>query len=143
MADRYILEDIFSLRLIAPPGTMPVPLVMPEPMKLARPQASTRAAEAWRDRLVDREPELLARLGVDWPQHGQRHIRCPFPEHEDRRPSWRWDTEHRAWFCTCGGGDFVSAVMRLRASGFKDSVRWIEQELGLCRRSTVTKCAHR
>jgi hypothetical protein len=38
-----------------------------------------------------------------------------------------------------GGGDFVSAVMRLRASGFEDSARWIEQELGLCSRPAVTK----
>ena len=90
-----------------------------------------QAGQAWRDRLVDREIELLARLGVEWAPHGQRHIRCPFPEHEDRRPSWRWDTEHRAWFCTCGGGDFVSAVMRMRACNFKGAVRWIERELGL------------
>ena len=103
----------------------------------------TQAPDAWRDRLVGHEFELLARLGVDWPQHGRRHIRCPFPDHEDRHPSWRWDSERAAWFCTCGGGDLISAVMRLRASGFKDSARWIEQELGLCSRPAVVKWACR
>ena len=93
----------------------------------------TRAPGAWRDRLVDRELELLARLGIDWPPHGRHHIRCPFPDHEDRHPSWRWDTEHRAWFCTCGGGDLISAVMRMRACEFKDALRWVERELGMRR----------
>ena len=90
-----------------------------------------RAADEWRDRLVGHEHALLARLGVDWPQQGRRHIRCPFPNHEDRHPSWRWDSERAAWFCTCGGGDVISAVMRIRACEFKDALRWVEQEMGL------------
>ena len=93
----------------------------------------TEAPGAWSDRVVGREVELLARLGVNWPQPGQHHIRCPFPDHEDRHPSWRWAAERHAWFCTCGGGDLISAVMRMQACSFKDAVRWVERELGMRR----------
>jgi hypothetical protein len=101
----------------------------------------TWLADIWRDHLVGREVELLARLGIDWPQRGQRHIRCPFPDHEDRHPSWRWDAERRAWFCTCGrgGGDLILAVMRMKGCDFKEAVRWVEAELGIRRRSTGSR----
>jgi len=94
----------------------------------------------WRDRLVGREQELLARLGIDWPQRGRRHIRCPFPDHEDHSPSWRWDSERRAWFCTCGrgGGDLIAAVMPMRGCDFKAAVRWVEDQLGIERNHSTT-----
>jgi hypothetical protein len=39
-------------------------------------------------------------LGIDW-QGGAPHISCPYPEHADEDPSWRWD-EHRARaYCSC------------------------------------------
>ena len=101
--------------------------------------ATMQVVDAWRDLIVGHELELLGRLGVDWPLNGRRHIRCPFPDHEDRHPSWRWDAERAAWFCTCGGGDLISAVMRMRNCGFREAVRWVEHELGTHRRPAGTR----
>ena len=102
-----------------------------------------RITEAWRDLIVGHEVDLLGRLGVDWSLNDRHHIRCPFPDHEDRHPSWRWDSARQAWFCTCGGGDFISAVMRMRACEFKEAVQWLERDLGIHRRPVVTRRGRR
>jgi hypothetical protein len=52
--------------------------------------------------VAGREGELLGLLGIDpGPSRGARHRPCPFPDHDDAHPSWRWDAEKRRWFCTC------------------------------------------
>ncbi len=63
--------------------------------------------------IAGREEALLAALGISWPGRGG-HIRCPFPDHEDRNPSWRWDSDLVRWFCTCGHGDVFDAIGRMR-----------------------------
>ena len=47
-----------------------------------------------------REIEVLRSLRIDW-TGARTHIRCPYPGHADRNPSWRWDQQQRKAFCTC------------------------------------------
>jgi hypothetical protein len=37
-----------------------------------------------------RETNLLDALGILW-RSARLHINCPFPDHPDRNPSWRFD----------------------------------------------------
>lgn len=52
-----------------------------------------------------REDEVVRALGIHW--HGSSgHIRCPYPNHEDRNPSWRLMDSGQAVCsapCVCGG----------------------------------------
>ena len=45
------------------------------------------------------EVEILNKLGVEWP--GKGHVHCPYPDHPDKDPSWRWDERKKRAFCTC------------------------------------------
>ncbi|MGO9475688.1 MAG: AAA family ATPase [Rhodomicrobium sp.] len=82
-----------------------------------------------RKEIEGREMEILTALGIDW-QARRKHIRCPFPNHDDRNPSWRWDHESRRWFCTCGNGSIFDAVIRMRGGDFKEVVAWCKEVLG-------------
>ena len=44
---------------------------------------------AARDAVKERENDILSALGIQW--SGKQHIRCPYPDHTDDHPSWRWD----------------------------------------------------
>jgi hypothetical protein len=47
-----------------------------------------------------RETEILSALGIGW--NGKtNYIRCPYPNHGDEHPSWRWDAAKRRAHCTC------------------------------------------
>jgi hypothetical protein len=49
-----------------------------------------------------REAAVLNALGIEW--NGKaRHILCPYPDHPDHQPSWRWDEKRKLAFCTCIG----------------------------------------
>jgi hypothetical protein len=71
------------------------------------------------------EAEVLKAIGIDWPG-GSKHITCPYPDHADKHPSWRWDDQDRKAFCTCRkvhdifdvvsgmtGVDFAAAKIRV------------------------------
>jgi hypothetical protein len=60
------------------------------------PNASIREA------VKNREIGILNALGIPW-SGGSSHISCPYPEHPDREPSWRWDDKRKVAFCTCIG----------------------------------------
>ena len=91
-----------------------------------------RHLEDIKERLRGREIEVLRQLGIDWPpQRGRSHINCPFPDHSDKAPSWRWDKHKSAWFCTCGGGDLISAVQRKLGRSFPEALAFICEALGL------------
>lgn len=74
-----------------------------------------------------RELEVLSRLGISPPARG--HINCPFPGHTDNDPSWRWDEAEACYFCTCGSGRIVDAVMQMLGFSFKDAAAWIREEV--------------
>jgi hypothetical protein len=40
--------------------------------------------------ILGRETDVLDALGIRW-REGGPHIRCPYRDHEDEHPSWRWD----------------------------------------------------
>lgn len=89
--------------------------------------------------LVERSPDALRRrvdlravaaaLGVVF--EGDR-ARCPFPDHEDRNPSfqvWTGDDGVPRWKCwsRCGHGDVFDLVMRLRGIGFAEAVAYVRE----------------
>ena len=57
-------------------------------------------------------------------------IICPFPDHADKHPSWRWDGGKRRWFCTCGdgSGSVYDAVMRMKGFDFVEAVCWVKED---------------
>jgi hypothetical protein len=57
---------------------------------------------AIRDAVTGREADILNALGIPW-SGGSTHIFCPYPDHPDRDPSWRWDDKRKVAFCTCIG----------------------------------------
>jgi hypothetical protein len=71
------------------------------------------------------ETQILHALGITPPQHG--HIRCPFPDHEDRDPSWRWDFNNRRYFCTCdpNSGDIFDVVQKIHGGDFMDALHFV------------------
>jgi hypothetical protein len=63
------------------------------------------ATAAIREAVKGREANVLNALGINWtPQGKTKHIRCPYPDHNDANPSWRWDDKRKVAFCTCIGG---------------------------------------
>ena len=68
------------------------------------------------------ETKILAALGIR-PQ-GAGHIKCPFPDHDDANPSWRWDQRKARAYCTCANGHALSifeVLGRLEAIDFEAS----------------------
>jgi hypothetical protein len=47
-----------------------------------------------------RETDILGKLGIAW-RNGRQHISCPYPDHDDRNPSWRFDNKTGRALCTC------------------------------------------
>lgn len=56
--------------------------------------------KAIRAAVKGRESDVLDALGIDW-RRGRPHINCPYPDHSDNNPSWRWDSKKDRAFCTC------------------------------------------
>ena len=80
------------------------------------------------------EATILQALGITWPPAGATHITCPFPDHDDANPSWRWNAQSKRWFCSCfhngrQSGDVVDAVQRVLGLGFDASAKWIRTVL--------------
>jgi hypothetical protein len=77
--------------------------------------------------LRGREFDLLRHLGVDWPQRGRGHIHCPFPGHDDRNPSWRWDAQDARYYCTCApqGGDVLDVAQRMLGCALPEALAHI------------------
>ena len=68
-----------------------------------------------------RESDILDALGIAW-RNGRPHIACPYPNHDDHDPSWRFDTRTGRAFCTCINGpksdDIFDVVMKLKRLDF-------------------------
>ena len=57
---------------------------------------------AIREAVRGHETDVLTALGIQW--NGKvSHILCPYPDHPDREPSWRWDGKRKVAFCSCIG----------------------------------------
>ena len=72
--------------------------------------------QAIREAVTGREAEVLRALGIEW-KKGTHHISCPYPDHADQNPSWRWDERKARAFCTCirqrGGHPILEVVKRV------------------------------
>ena len=68
--------------------------------------------------LTGREIELLNAINIPW-RDGQPHIRCPYRDHADEHPSWRWDERKRKAFCTCGARDVLGVLMGVEGIEFE------------------------
>ena len=62
--------------------------------------------QAIQDAVRGHETEVLTALGIN--PRGRAHITCPFPDHDDANPSWRWDERKARAHCTCANGHALS-----------------------------------
>lgn len=67
-----------------------------------------------------REGEVLDALGIAW-RDGNPHISCPYPDHADEHPSWRWDPRGARACCSCveRRQSIFDVVMRCAAIDFE------------------------
>ena len=73
-----------------------------------------------------RESEILAALGIE-PDASGAHIRCPYPDHEDVHPSYRWIAGEAKAVCTCRSKHgIIDVVMNAKGLDFASAARWIE-----------------
>ena len=65
------------------------------------------------------EGEVLDAIVKDW-RDGRPHIRCPYPDHTDNHPSWRWDERKARAFCTCieDSHSIFDLLMEVEGIGF-------------------------
>jgi hypothetical protein len=73
------------------------------------PARSYVATAAIRRAISGCELDVLTALGIQC--CGSRHIHCPYPFHEDKHPSWRWDVEKNCAYCTCTRCDSIFDVI--------------------------------
>jgi hypothetical protein len=75
------------------------------------------ATKVIRAAVSGRETDLLDALNIPW-RAGNPHIVCPYPDHADKNPSWRWDVPKARAFCTCGSLSILDIVMKVENLGF-------------------------
>jgi len=84
-----------------------------DPAPAARPEREPYVPTPVARQAVDgRETEILNRLGISWCS-SKPHIRCPYPDHDDRDPSWRWDESKAHAFCTCSSGNIFDVIGKI------------------------------
>lgn len=76
-----------------------------------------------KDNIAGREELILDALGINW--ESKRAIRCPFPDHDDKTPSWRWDSRKSKFYCSCGHGDVFDVVARVLGVSLKKAACWV------------------
>jgi Domain of unknown function (DUF927)/Toprim domain len=89
---------------------------------------STRAI---RDAVKGRELEVLEAVGVFW-DDGADHITCPYPDHADSNPSWRWNPKRQRAHCTCieRSHSIFDVVMRCENIDFEAAKLRVAEILG-------------
>src|SRR5262249_32193348 len=65
-----------------------------------------------------RETDVLDRLNIPW-RRGNPHINCPYPEHPDKTPSWRWDVDGARAFCSCGSDSIFKVIEKIENIDFE------------------------
>jgi hypothetical protein len=77
------------------------------------------------------ETEVLEALGIAWAD-GAPHISCPYPDHSDEDPSWRWDERKAKAFCTCieRSHSIFDVIMRLEGLEFEAAKLRVAEILG-------------
>jgi hypothetical protein len=89
--------------------------------------------QAIREAVKGGETTVLAALAIAW-QNGAPHISCPYPDHADQNPSWRWDERKARAFCTCitqcGGHAILEVVKRVEGIDFEAAKLRVADILG-------------
>jgi Toprim domain len=77
-----------------------------------------------------RELDILLALGISW-NGNSTHIRCPYPDHDDKHPSWRWDSTKRRAHCTCKpSASILDVVSMIKDVDFPAAKVWVAEVLG-------------
>ena len=78
-----------------------------------------------------RETEVLEAVGIAW-DHGAGHITCPYPDHADDNPSWRWNEKRQRAHCTCTerSQSIFDVVMRCENIDFEAAKLRVAEMLG-------------
>ena len=72
-----------------------------------------------RDAVKGREAEILSALGIQ--RNGNKHVRCPYPDHTDHHPSWRWDEAKKQAHCTCiPSASIFDVLCKIKGIDFED-----------------------
>ena len=84
-----------------------------------------------REAMKGRETEVLEALGIAW-QDGAPHISCPYPEHADGNPSWRWDERRARAYCSCieRSHSIFDVVMHVEGVDFEAAKLRVAEILG-------------
>lgn len=56
--------------------------------------------------------------------------RCPFPDHDDCKPSFVLYRDTGRWACSCGGGDSIDLLLHLHGWSFLESLAWLRDRCG-------------
>ena len=89
--------------------------------------------QAIREAVKGQETTVLAALGIAW-QDGAPHISCPYHDHSDGNPSWRWNERKAKAYCTCvtrrGGHSILDVVMHVERLEFDAAKLRVAEILG-------------
>ena len=86
---------------------------------------------AIREAAKGHESEVLEALGIDWAS-GAPHVSCPYPDHSDEDPSWRWNERRARAYCTCidGSHSIFDVIMCVEGVEFDQAKLRITEILG-------------
>ena len=56
--------------------------------------------------------------GIGW-RVGRPHVTCPYPDHHDGDPSWRWDSPKARAYCTCIDGSDSALDVLMKCQGIR------------------------
>ena len=77
------------------------------------------ATASIRDAVAGQEPKILKALGILW-TGSPAHIRCPYRDHIDVHPSWRWDARKKRAYCTCAQSNSIfDVISKIRGVDFE------------------------
>jgi hypothetical protein len=88
--------------------------------------------KAIRAAVKGRESDILDALGIAW-RNSRPHISCPYPDHDDHDPSWRFDTRTGRALCTCitdrKSDGIFDVVMKLKRLDFDAAKIYVAETL--------------
>lgn len=79
-----------------------------------------------------REGDVLDALGIAWRNRRGQHIQCPYPDHADADPSWRWDEARARALCTCieKSDSIFDVVAKIKSLDFEAAKIRVAELLG-------------
>jgi Toprim domain len=89
------------------------------------------ATRAIQEAVKRRESDVLQAIGIPW-DDSAGHITCPYPDHADANPSWRWNERRAKAYCTCiqGSQSIFDVVMRVEGVEFDPAKLRVAEILG-------------